>query len=96
MSVETIVPVCLVALALAMGVSLVRLIAGPSGPDRAVALDTISIVAAGVVGLLAVQVDESAYLRVALVISLVSFLGTVALALFVQHAHRRRERDRDA
>ena len=83
--VQTVAPWCLLVLVLAMGATLIRLLRGPGRANRVMALDVMTILAAGIVGTLALSENEPAYLRVALVIALVSFLTTVALALYVQH-----------
>lgn len=76
-----------------MVVALFRLFRGPTGPDRVVALDLVTVLAAALLGGWALHYDERAYLVVALVIALVSFLGTVALALFVERTAEGRERE---
>ncbi|MCY4305587.1 MAG: monovalent cation/H+ antiporter complex subunit F [Aestuariivita sp.] len=60
----------------------VRLILGPSLPDRVVALDMMTVAIVSVCGLAAVQSGDSAFLDVAVVLALVGFLATVALARF--------------
>ena len=58
----------------------VRLVRGPSLPDRVVALDMMTLAIVGFCGLAAVRSGVSAFLDVALVLALVGFLATVALA----------------
>ena len=60
----------------------VRLILGPSLPDRVVALDMMTVAIVSVCGLEAVQSGDPAFLDVAVVLALVGFLATVALARF--------------
>ncbi len=50
----------------------------------AVALDLMSTQGVGICAVYAVTVDEPVYLDVAIVLALVAFLGTVALARFVE------------
>lgn len=64
----------------------VRLVLGPSLPDRVVALDLASVLVVGFVGVFAVVTREAAYLDVSIALALVAFLGTVALARFVERA----------
>ncbi len=66
----------------AIALSFVRLVRGPSLPDRVVALDLITIVTVGFVGLFAVASDVSAFLDVAIGLALVAFLATVAFAWY--------------
>jgi len=70
----------LVSLALAT----VRLVLGPTGPDRAVALDALTIISVSLMAVVALTAGRSIYLDVALVYALVSFLGIVALARYLE------------
>ncbi|MCY4287869.1 MAG: cation:proton antiporter [Aestuariivita sp.] len=65
----------------------VRLIRGPSLPDRVVALDMMTVAIVSFCGLAAIQSGNSAFLDVALVLALVGFLATVALARFADREH---------
>jgi multicomponent Na+:H+ antiporter subunit F len=71
-----------------MGVAIllatVRLIRGPSLPDRVVALDLISILVAGSTAIYAIASGQAAYLDVATILALISFLGTVAFARYLE------------
>lgn len=63
---------------------LIRLIKGPGISDRAVALDTMTIVSISIIGFIAMTSGRVIYLDVALVYGLVSFLGVVAIARFIE------------
>jgi multicomponent Na+:H+ antiporter subunit F len=75
-----ILPVLTVAVALAF----VRLVRGPSLPDRIVALDLIGVLSIGVIAVYAIASGETVYLDVAAVVALISFLGTIAFAYYVE------------
>jgi multicomponent Na+:H+ antiporter subunit F len=68
----------------AMFLAFIRLIRGPSMPDRVVALDLIAITAVGLIGVYAVSVDQPIYIDEALVLALIAFLGTLAFAHFIE------------
>ena len=51
--------------------------------DRILGLDTISILAVGVVGVFAVRTGLSLYVDIALGVALVSFVSTVAFARYL-------------
>lgn len=72
--------------------SFVRLVKGPSLPDRVVALDMMTITIVAFCGVSAIRFDEPAFLDVALALALVGFLATVALARFAERARARRMR----
>ncbi len=73
-----------------MGVAFVRLAKGPTLSDRIVALDMMTVTIISFCGVYAVFMDEPSLLDVAIVLALVGFLATVALARYVE---RRIERD---
>ncbi len=78
--------------------AMVRLMKGPSLPDRVVALDTMTVLIVVFCGLFAIDTGSRAFLDVAVVLALVGFLATVALARFVERKTQRPppERLRDA
>lgn len=65
-------------------IATVRLLLGPTGPDRAVALDAMTIMSVSLIAVIAVIAERVIYLDVALVYALVSFLGIVALARYME------------
>ena len=69
---------------LAVILTTVRLLLGPTGPDRAVALDALTIVSVSLMAAIALMAGRSIYLDVTLVYALVSFLGVVALARYLE------------
>jgi multicomponent Na+:H+ antiporter subunit F len=71
-------------LAVSIALSFVRLARGPSLPDRVVALDLLSTIGVGMIAAYVVLTGEVAYLDVALVVTLIAFLGTVALASYLE------------
>jgi multicomponent Na+:H+ antiporter subunit F len=66
----------------------VRLARGPSLPDRVIALDLISIITVGLIAAFSIDVDRSVFLDAALVVALISFLGTVAFAQYIERKAR--------
>ena len=71
-------------LAAGMVAAFVRLVLGPSLPDRVVALDVIATMAVGALAVVSIQTGEKILLDVALAIALITFLGTVALAMSLE------------
>jgi multicomponent Na+:H+ antiporter subunit F len=69
---------------IAILLAVVRLIRGPSLPDRVVALDLISILVAGATAIHAVRTGQAVFLDVAIVLALIAFLGTVAFATYIE------------
>ena len=73
----------LVAVALAMALCGWRLLRGPSLPDRILALDTLAINAVALVVLLGIRWQTAMLFEAALIIAMLGFVSTVALARFV-------------
>lgn len=63
--------------------SALRLVTGPSDADRILALDTLYINAIALLVLLGIQLASPLYFEAALLIALMGFVGTVALAKFL-------------
>ena len=63
---------------------LYRIARGPSAPDRTVAIDILGIVIVGFCALMGLVTGQDFYLNIALAWALLSFLGTLALAKFLE------------
>ena len=81
---SAVVALCLAGLSVAGLLTLVRLVRGPSVPDRIVALDVLlQLVVAGIaVGAAATR--DGSFLAVLVAVSLLGFVGTVSVARFVE------------
>ena len=76
--------IALTMLSVALLLAFIRLARGPSLPDRVVALDLISILTAGSAAVYAIAAEQAVFLDVALILALISFLGTVAFARYLE------------
>ena len=76
--------------------SFVRLIKGPSLPDRVVSIDLITVLAVALAGLLAITHSEPDFLDIAVALALVAFLATVAFAWYAERTTELLHRDRRA
>lgn len=81
---ELISQVTLVLLGVALLMSFVRIVKGPTLPDRIVAMDLFGVLVVGLIVVLAGSSGVRATLDAAIVIALIGFLGTVAYATYVQ------------
>ncbi|WP_410000774.1 MULTISPECIES: K+/H+ antiporter subunit F [Roseovarius] len=72
-----------VALALGQILSMVRLVLGPTPGDRILALDTMVINALGLVVMVGIYQGVQVYFEVTLLIAMLGFVSTVALARFI-------------
>lgn len=77
----------LAVLGLSIAGALLRVLWGPELPDRVVALDLVAYLAMGFLSAYAVLAGEDTFIDVALVLGLLAFLGTLAVARYVERVH---------
>jgi multicomponent Na+:H+ antiporter subunit F len=73
-------------LVVATGVTIlaaVRIVRGPTTPDRVVGLDTIGTNVVAIAVLFALQTGKGFFVDVALVLAIIGFLSTIAVARYV-------------
>ena len=75
-----VIPICLGLILIACLLAVARLFKGPSLPDRILALDTLYINAIALIVLYGIYSTSNFVFEVALLIALIGFVGTVALA----------------
>ncbi|MCR6673366.1 MAG: cation:proton antiporter [Devosia ginsengisoli] len=75
--------IALVMLGLALLISVVRIIIGPTLGDRVLALDLMTVIAMGFVGTIAIRTGLMLYLDIAIALALLGFLATVAFARYI-------------
>lgn len=73
----------LVCMLLAMGCCALRLLIGPSAHDRVLALDTLWMCGMLLALVLGVRYGTQVYFEVAILIALVGFVSTIAMAKFL-------------
>jgi len=78
----------LAMLGLAQLLTLVRLVRGPTLPDRVVALDLMGVLSVGMIAAYAVAMNQPVLLDPATVLALVGFLSTVAFARYLERRVR--------
>lgn len=83
-----VLPLTFALLALGAALILLRLVRGPRAPDRVVAIDALTMIAIAAIALLALATAQPMLLDAAVVLSLVSFLGTTAFILLFRRRGR--------
>ncbi|MCP8616942.1 Na(+)/H(+) antiporter subunit F1 [Salirhabdus salicampi] len=81
---DQVATICIVVLSISILLLLYRTLKGPTNPDRAVALDTIGINLMALAALVAIQLETTWLNDVILLIGILLFIGTVALAKFLE------------
>lgn len=75
--------ITLAVLLLALLLALLRVIRGPTLPDRILALDLMTSLSVGFVAVVALRTGFMLYLDIAISVALAGFLATVALARYL-------------
>ena len=70
-------------LSLALLLTVIRVIVGPTLPDRVIALDMLVAIAIGFIAVLGIRTGQTLYADIAIALGLVGFLATVAFARFI-------------
>lgn len=76
----------IILMALSLILALVALIRGPSLGNRVVSLDLLTTIGIGLITIYAVVTDQPVFLDIAVVLALVSFLGTIAFAFYLERS----------
>jgi len=80
----TVSLIVLIMMSIAILICTIRAVIGPSMSDRVVALDTIGINLIGFVAIIMLIQQTLAYSEVILVIAILAFIGSVAIAKFIE------------
>jgi len=72
--------VALLLLGMAVILSVIRFLIGPTTADRIVAADTVAVIATGGIVMLTLMLESALYLDLALLFGMLSFIGVVVLA----------------
>lgn len=80
---DQIIYIAMLLTMLSIGISMLRFVMGPSIPDRVVAFDTAGIIAISVIVVLAHSFGRLIYVDVALVYGLLSFIGVLVAARYL-------------
>ena len=76
----------LTMLALAAALTFIRVIKGPTLPDRVIAVDLIGVLMVCLLVVTAGASAQQALLDVAIVVALISFVGTVAYSRYIERS----------
>ena len=78
--------VALTMVAVAACMTFIRLLKGPTLPDRVIAIDLIGVMMVCLLVMTASATEQQAFLDVAMVVALISFVGTVAYSRYIERS----------
>lgn len=81
---DLILNLLLAVLTISLLLTVWRLLRGPSVPDRAMSFDMIMIHIVGLIAMNALLVDQASHFDAILIVALLGFLGTVAIARYIE------------
>lgn len=81
---QIVMAVLMLILGCSLGATVWRLLQGPSIPDRATAFDMIMIHIVGLIAMAVVTTGQLVLIDAVIVVSVLGFLGTVAIARFIE------------
>ncbi|MDV2683038.1 Na(+)/H(+) antiporter subunit F1 [Alkalihalophilus lindianensis] len=81
---QSLLMIVLVVMSISLFICFVRTLIGPTMSDRIVALDTFGINLIGFIGIIMMLQETLAYSEVVLVISILAFIGSIALSKFIE------------
>lgn len=84
---EAMVTLAAALMGIAFLLALWRFLVGPTAADRVVAFDVLTIVSVSGIALVALAEGRGIYLDVALIYALLSFLGVIAVARFLERGY---------
>jgi len=82
--IENILILSVTLFTIAIALALVRIIIGPTVPDRVVAMDMMGVNVISVIATVSVLFKTKAFLESILVIGLLAFISTIALSRFIE------------
>ena len=76
--------IMLVILSVSLLITFIRLVIGPSIPDRVVALDLISMIVAAMIVVYMMYTNQSVFIDAVIILALIGFFGTVAFSIYLK------------
>jgi multisubunit Na+/H+ antiporter MnhF subunit len=80
---ELVALICLALLTAAAIMSLWRMVAGPTVPDRTIAFDMLAICVVAIMALLSIVWDTALFIEIMMIYSLLGFVGTIAFVSYL-------------
>ncbi len=91
---DTVLIITFAALSISLVGGVIRLLKGPSLPDRVVALDLIAYIVIAFIAAYSIATGTADFIDAAIVVALIAFLGTTAFARYVHKAGHESTDDR--
>lgn len=84
---EIVLLIALILLSFSIVLVFIRIVLGPSLPDRVISFDLIGTITIGMIAIYSITTGVESYMDAAIILSLVMFLGAIAFAYFMKKKH---------
>jgi multicomponent Na+:H+ antiporter subunit F len=82
--IEIILTTSLILFGVAIAITLVRILLGPSFSDRVLAMDVIGVNLISAMAILSILLQTKAFLDVILILGILAFISTIAFSKFME------------
>ncbi len=82
--IQAMLTTSLVLFSITIAIAVIRIILGPSMPDRVIGLDMIGVNLIAMIAVISVMMNTKAFLEVILILGILSFIGTIAFSKFIE------------
>ena len=82
--IQAMLTTSLVLFSITIAIAVIRIILGPSMPDRVIGLDMIGVNLIAMIAVISVVMNMKAFLEVILILGILSFIGTIAFSKFIE------------
>jgi multicomponent Na+:H+ antiporter subunit F len=84
---EIVLIIALILLSFSIVLVFIRIVLGPSLPDRVISFDLIGTITIGMIAIYSIITGVESYMDAAIILSLVMFLGAIAFAYYMKKKH---------
>lgn len=84
---EVVLMVALTLLSFSIVLVFIRIVLGPSLPDRVISFDLVGTITIGMIAIYSIITGVESYMDAAIILSLVMFLGAIAFAYYMSKKH---------
>jgi len=82
--IQAMLTIALTFYGISICISVIRIIIGPSLPDRIVALDMIGVTLVSSIAIISVMLTTTAFLEVILILAILAFISTIAFSKYIE------------
>ncbi|HLS60293.1 MAG TPA: Na(+)/H(+) antiporter subunit F1 [Virgibacillus sp.] len=82
--IETILVTSLILYGIAIAITFIRIILGPSFSDRVIAMDVIGVNLISAIAIISILYHTKAFLEVILILGILAFISTIAFSKFLE------------